>query len=225
MIYITGDIHGEIDRFNENFKEQQFLNKDDYLIVCGDFGLLWNNSEEEKQLRRTLEEKNFTTLFIDGNHENFNILNNYKVEIWNGGKIHKISDSIIHLMRGQFFTIDNKKIFTLGGAVSIDKENRIPYVSWWPEEVPNTLELRETFFNIYKNDCKADYILTHDCSDTILDKLGVYKYKFIEDNGLKDIFQIIENECEFSHWYFGHHHLDKKIDSKHTALYEKIIKL
>ncbi len=225
MIYVTGDIHGEIDRFNENFKEQQFLTKDDYLIVCGDFGLLWNNSEEEKQLRRTLEEKNFTTLFIDGNHENFNILNNYKVEIWNGGKIHKISDSIIHLMRGQFFTIDDKKIFTLGGAASIDKEHRIPYVSWWPEEVPNTSELREAFFNIYKNDCKADYILTHDCSDTILNNLDIYKYEFIEDNGLKDIFQIIENKCEFSHWYFGHHHLDKKIDNKHTALYEKIIKL
>lgn len=225
MIYVTGDIHGEIDRFNENFKEQQFLTKDDYLIVCGDFGLLWNNSEEEKQLRKTLEEKNFTTLFIDGNHENFNILNNYKVEIWNGGKIHKISDSIIHLMRGQFFTIDNKKIFTLGGAASIDKENRIPYLSWWPEEVPNTSELREAFFNIYKNDCKADYILTHDCSDAILDKLGIYKYKFIDDNGLKEIFKIIENECKFSHWYFGHHHLDKKIDNKHTALYERIIKL
>ena len=191
MIYVTGDIHGEIDRFNENFKEQQFLTKDDYLIVCGDFGLLWNNSEEEKQLRKTLEEKNFTTLFIDGNHENFNILNNYKVEIWNGGKIHKISDSIIHLMRGQFFTIDNKKIFTLGGAASIDKENRIPYLSWWPEEVPNTSELREAFFNIYKNDCKADYILTHDCSDAILDKLGIYKYKCIDDNGLKEIFKII----------------------------------
>lgn len=31
------------------------------------------------------------------------MLEEYPVEIWNGGKVHRINDSVIHLMRGQVF--------------------------------------------------------------------------------------------------------------------------
>ena len=42
-IYVTGDIHSEPDRFNmENFPEQKELTRDDYMIICGDFGLVWS---------------------------------------------------------------------------------------------------------------------------------------------------------------------------------------
>ena len=40
MIYVTGDIHGEVERFSE--KEIKRLKKQDTLIVLGDFGFLWN---------------------------------------------------------------------------------------------------------------------------------------------------------------------------------------
>ena len=39
MIYITGDCHADFTRFNtENFPEQAEMTKDDYVIICGDFG-------------------------------------------------------------------------------------------------------------------------------------------------------------------------------------------
>lgn len=59
------------------------------------------------------DESNFTTLFVDGNHENHALLDTFPVEEWHGGKIHRIKPSVIHLMRGQVFEIDGKNIFTM----------------------------------------------------------------------------------------------------------------
>lgn len=107
-MYITGDLHGylEISKLNsKRFPHNKSLTKEDYLIIAGDFGLVWDHKNDELYWRKWLGRKNFTTLFIDGNHENFSLLNAYQVEGWNGGKVHRISDSIIHLMRGQVFNI------------------------------------------------------------------------------------------------------------------------
>ena len=133
MIFITGDTHGNIDikKLNSRmFPEQKTLAKSDFVIIAGDFGLIWDESKECQYWIKWLSEKKFTTLFIDGNHENFNLLNTYEVANWNGGKVHKISETIIHLMRGQVFSIDDHKFFTFGGAKSSDKEYRTENVSW-----------------------------------------------------------------------------------------------
>lgn len=99
----------------------------------GDFGLVWNDGKEDLYWRKWLADRNFTTLFIDGNHENFDLLKRYEVVEWHGGKVQFINDSIIHLMRGQVYEIDRKTIFTMGGGTSIDKQFRKPGKSWWPE--------------------------------------------------------------------------------------------
>ncbi|MDE7249846.1 MAG: metallophosphoesterase, partial [Lachnospiraceae bacterium] len=129
MIYITGDCHSNFERFNKSiFPEQSEMTKDDYVIICGDFGGVWDKvteSNTEKWWLDWLESKSFTTLFVDGNHENFDRLYDYPVEEWHGGKVHKIRDSVIHLMRGQVFIIDGKKIFTFGGAASHDFDGGI----------------------------------------------------------------------------------------------------
>ena len=74
MIYITGDTHGDVRRFStKSFPEQKEMNKCDYVVVLGDFGLVWDwkgESKHEKNWLDWLEDKPFTTLFIDGNHEN-----------------------------------------------------------------------------------------------------------------------------------------------------------
>ena len=89
MIYITGDCHSDFVRFSkENFPEQIVMTKDDYVIICGDFGGVWDVDEESKRetwWRDWLEGRSFTTLFVDGNHENFDRLYAYPVEEWNSG--------------------------------------------------------------------------------------------------------------------------------------------
>lgn len=129
MIYITGDTHSDFSRFTEeNFPIQSEMTKDDYIIICGDFGGVWTFEEEssrEKEALDWLNNKNFTTLFVDGNHENYTRLYNYPIEELKGGKVHKIRDSVLHLMRGEIFDIDNKKIFAFGGARSHDIQDGI----------------------------------------------------------------------------------------------------
>ena len=128
-IYVTGDCHGTFSKFNtSNFELQRSLDKDDYVIICGDFGGIWSTdveNREEKYWMSWLADKPYTTLFVDGNHENFDRLNSYPVEIWNGGKVHKINQSVIHLMRGQIFELAGQKIFTFGGAQSHDAQGGI----------------------------------------------------------------------------------------------------
>ena len=99
------------------------MNKDDYVIICGDFGGVWDantESKHEKYWLDWLEEHSFTILFVDGNHENFDRLKEYPVKEWNGGKVHELRPHVLHLMRGQVFIIDGKKVFTFGGASSHD---------------------------------------------------------------------------------------------------------
>ena len=97
MIFVTGDTHGEIDisKLNtKNFPIQRELTKDDYVIVTGDFGLVWDGSKADRHWQQWLNEKPFTTLFVDGNHENHELLQQYPVTEWNGGKVHQIQPSI-----------------------------------------------------------------------------------------------------------------------------------
>ena len=50
MIYVTGDCRQDFERFNASiFPEQNDMTKDDYVIICGDFGGVWNKDEESKE--------------------------------------------------------------------------------------------------------------------------------------------------------------------------------
>lgn len=85
MIYHTSNTHSYFTIFTEDkFPIQTEMTKNDYIIICGDFGGVWTFEEEssrEKETLDSLNERNFTTLFVDGNHENYTRLyNDYPVE-------------------------------------------------------------------------------------------------------------------------------------------------
>ena len=109
MIFVTGDIHGNPDRLSfKNWNKGKKLFKDDYLIILGDFGLIWCKNKKEKYWLDWLNDKPWTTLFVDGNHENFDRLYQYPVVKWKGGDISTIRSSIYWLRRGQVFEIENR---------------------------------------------------------------------------------------------------------------------
>ena len=77
MIFVTGDTHIPIDieKLGEKlFPEQKAMTRNDYVIVCGDFGGIWDKSERHAKWLKWLSERPYTLLFADGNHENFDML-------------------------------------------------------------------------------------------------------------------------------------------------------
>ena len=250
MIYITGDCHRNFERFNRSiFPEQQEMTKEDYVIVCGDFGGVWNKGKEDKEetmLLDWLDCKSFTTLFVDGNHENFDRLYDYPVENWHGGKVHKIRPSVIHLMRGQVFDIDDRSIFTFGGASSHDIDGgilepddpdykkkkkeldqgwlpyRINHVSWWKQELPSEEEMEEGRKNLELHHNTVDFIVTHCCSSSTQAMLGGSLYKpDMETAYLEEIKQ----NTKFKKWFFGHYHDNRNVSAEEILLYEQIIRI
>lgn len=229
MIYITGDTHGQHDfakiRFFAN--EIRTAGKDDYLIITGDFGAVWN----EKTLKEDLmpyESLPFTVLFVDGNHENFDLLH-YSfpvIEEWNGGLIRRISKNIIHLLRGQVYEIEGKKIFTMGGATSVDRAFRTEHVSWWEDEFITLSDMKTAYENLKKVNYKVDYIITHSCDERALYYPPLVGRTFQTDKYPENaILSEFEEKVEYKHWYFGHYHMDGDLTDKKTVLYNEIIKL
>ena len=200
MIYVTGDIHGGFDIHKLSSKELRSaglrIKKDDYVIVCGDFGLVWDNKPEERYWRKWLDEKPWTTLFVDGNHENFELLNTYPVEEWHGGRIHRISEKIVHLMRGNVFSLEGASFFTFGGAASHDKEWRLPGLSWWPEELPSDEELRQANDVLTQCNNQADYIISH-CAPSLIQGRLNPTYK---TDRLTEYFEYVRETGKFKLW-------------------------
>ncbi len=226
MIYVTGDTHRTdllcIHHFCDNHPE---LTKNDYIIIAGDFGGVWAKESLERDLK-LFSDLPLTVLFIDGNHENFDLLNAYPIELWNGGKVHKIKPDIIHLMRGQVFEIEGKIIFTFGGATSVDRDWRVEGESWWSQELPTYEELDEGVANLKRYENKVDYIITHSCSER------AFAYPAIRNNATikfhcpeVQMLSYIEENAIYKHWYFGHFHLDAVLGNKYTALLHNIVKI
>ena len=226
-IVITGDTHGTFDiekvvrYFNEHEDE---YTRDDYLIICGDVGVCGFMASDEAKTRDILRNLPVTVLFVDGNHENFEQLNSYAVEIWNGGKVHFIESNIIHLMRGQVFEIDGKEFFTFGGAYSVDKMYRTEGITWFPEEIPSKEEYEEGWKNLEKADFQVDYILSHTAPREVAAAIG-YGELSDDEVELRQFLQRVEDETEFTAWYFGHFHEDTDVEGQFFCLYEEIVEL
>ena len=205
-VYITGDLHGyqSITRFNEEqFPLQKELTREDYVIICGDFGLLWNDGHEEHRWLDWLERKPFTLLWIDGNHENFDMLARFPVRNWHGGKVQFIRENVIHLCRGSMFDIDGKSVFAFGGANSLDKWARIEGESWWAAEMPTAEEYEYGRQVLKQAKNHADIILTHSAPSYLLkETLG------FGGDAVTDYFEELWQTCTFKHWFSGHYHKD-----------------
>ena len=221
MIYITGDIHGDKSRFESSAVRN--LKKGDTLIICGDFGFLWDGSKREQKVLEKLGKKKFNICFVDGTHENFELLNSYKVEKWNGGKVHNITGNIYHLMRGQVFEIEGMKFFTMGGGESPDIDIRFENNSWSKFELPSREELLEGAENLEQVDCKVDFVITHEPPVKIKTFLALKDGDESSVNGLNTYLEELSGSCEFRRWFFGSMHLDKYVSSTHVCVFRKVI--
>lgn len=232
MIYVTGDYHGGLDGAKLHprlFPEGARLTRDDYVVICGDFGMLWTGSNNELAQLEWLAAQPWTTLFVDGNHECFSFYEDQGEELWHGGRVNRFADypSIVHLMRGQVFELEGSRVFTMGGATSTDRAWRVPGLSWFPEELPCAAEYEEAERNLERAGWEVDYVLTHTCSSSLLPR-ALYPdpgWQTPEIDELTQFLAFLEERLRYRRWYFGHFHKDRDVDERHTVLYQKVVRL
>ena len=234
-IFVCGDTHGTLDVGKlESLRTKNNLCYDDYLIVCGDCGIIWSKDTLKKHINY-FERMKCNVLFIDGNHENFDMLNEYPVEYWNGGKIHKISEHIYHLLRGQIFEIYGEKFLTIGGADSSDREYREEHISWWSDERISYDDINEAKQNLENVNYKVDYVITHTPPTKTLNEfvkiltqcgedIPYYLKHKITPTKSSDMLDFVVKEVKYKFWFCGHLHIDEKIN-KTRILYADVVKI
>lgn len=227
MILIIGDTHGTKDNFDNVALSYPNLTKNDYVIVTGDFGFVWGVNEyhikDDDKWLDFLEEKPWTTLFVDGNHENHIRLNQYPIKEWRGGRVHKIRESVFHLMRGEVFEIEGKTFFCFGGAESTDKQYRLPYQSWWPQEIPSQEEYNNAISNLEKINYRSNYIVTHAMPDIYVREL--YGSQYVGGDKTAYMLNDFLLQCIYDKWYCGHYHLDAKMRDNFQICYKQIYEI
>lgn len=245
MVFVTGDTHADFHRFNSiRFPMQKELTKEDVVIICGDFGGIWSTDEcdrSEKYWLDWLEKKSFTICFCDGNHENFDRLNNFPIVNKFGAPMHQIRPSIFHMIRGNVYNIQDHTFFAFGGAHSHDithgvlekddprikdwkhdryKLYRINHVSWWKEEAPSLDEKEYAFQQMGKIDHKVDFIITHTPPTEVLFQMGY------RSDDISNFLQTFVNNTKYKKWFCGHMHDDRYFPICNTyLLYEDIIRI
>ena len=246
-VYVTGDTHSEFLRFRKkSFPEGKNLTREDYMIICGDFGGVWCGEPRDAAGLDWLEQRPFTTLFVCGNHENYDELFRYPEEEWHGGRVHRIRPHVLHLMRGQVFELEGHSFFTMGGARStdvwdgiLDPEEpdfekkfwllrrrhgvfRVKHLSWWEQELPSEEEYAEARRNLARVGHAVDYILTHCAPSGIQDRLdnGAFQH-----DALTDFLEEVRLGTRFDAWFLGHYHRNETLERRFVLLYERIVKL
>ena len=238
-VYVTGDIHGWLDIGKltpERWPQGSKLRKSDFLVICGDFGLVWTNPAtlEEKFFIDWLDSRPWTTLFIDGNHENYDLLDSYPTCKWRGGMASRLpgTKSIIHLLRGQVYEMGKfGRWFCMGGAPSHDIAGRREGESWWPREMPSDEEYEEALRNLERVNWKVDYVFSHEVPRSLRRHAMVRHYDVSreQDDRLTAFLQEVDDKLDkrrLKVWYAGHYHDDMMLrDRQHVELYNQIVRL
>lgn len=222
-LFITGDTHGMNDirkLTNENFPIQEELDKSDVLCIAGDAAICWTGGNTDKQLQKWYEDKPFTTLVIDGNHEGHELLSKLPIIKKFKGKVRKVSDSVFYAIRGEIYTINDKKILTLGGADSIDKHLRIKGIDWWEQESITQKDFNNALDNLERYNYDVDYFITHTGGGEVVRFLGFNAFpsdKYIDF--------ILNSLPPRTRHYCAHYHVDMTVNLRSKILYDTIIEL
>lgn len=204
---------------------RQGLTEDDILIVTGDFGYDWNSRYILEWMKLNHQ---YTVLFCDGNHENFDILNRLQTVRRFGDRVGRFDSNTFRLLSGHMYDIQGKKVFVFGGAASIDKDMRVPGESWWPEEIPSRKTFETARRTLRENSWSFDIFLTHTCNPETKKKvLGRYVQDFHDPT--EEMIQALEEDIRtnggsYGEHFFGHFHEEADFGKKH-CIYQRVISI
>lgn len=231
-VYVTGDTHGGIDLQKVrdwDVAVGHTLTRDDYLVIAGDFGYPWGGGPQEESEMGWLESRAYTVLFADGNHENYGWWMRQPYEEWHGGRVQRMRPGSLvrRLCRGEVYDLGGRSILTMGGATSTDRDIRIPYQSWWPQELPDEHDFADARARLDSVGWQVDYVITHTCGTRLLPR-ALYPdpaWQHPDKDRLTDFLDELDDRLCYHRWYLGHFHRDCDLDDRHTVLYDRVVEL
>ena len=212
MIYFLSDQHGG-ERIGELTKYLSEATEDDLLIILGDVGLKFKDTEENRAFDELLLSAKKKIAFIDGNHENFDFLESFPMGERYGAPVRILSENVVWLQRGYIYKIEGNSFFVFGGCRSGSKWKTMGL--WWPQEAPTECELTRAYANLKAAGNKVDYVLTHKYEEG----LGTGTAE------LRELCDYINGHVEYKMWYAGHWHEYRRGGEKLLFIYDVLVPL
>lgn len=231
-VFCTGDCHGRFKRFNNrNFDYDGCSVEDTFMIICGDFGGIFNSqgsteTKEEKYWLNWLATKPITFVVVGGNHENYTFIEqNYPIENVYGARVRKLRHNILWVERGEIIQLGSKKFWCFGGAKSTDQAYRKPEISWWSREEASEQEFEYGLKTFEDNWQEIDYIISHAAPAQVACQMPGCRGDSVTEMFLNRIWWYNQNQvphfCGHIHHNFHYNYCGYNV----TILYDQILEL
>lgn len=123
MVYITGDIHGDVKHIREAI-EHYSITENDIIVILGDVGMNYYGKHGDRQRKKKLNRLGVPILCVHGNHEMrpFSIPTYFEAP-WHEGIVYEEAEfPNLHFAKdGQIYDLEGCKAIVIGGAYSVDK--------------------------------------------------------------------------------------------------------
>jgi 3-oxoacid CoA-transferase subunit A len=221
MVYITGDIHGEVSRVAEMVKRWGITGRDT-VVLLGDVGVnYFGDLRRDGPRKEALQCFGVPVLCIHGNHEmRPENLVGYHTAQWRGGTVY-VDDQYPNLLfakDGQVYDLEGRKALAIGGAYSVDKWYRLGWgLRWFADEQPSDQIKQQVEQNLEERNWNVDVVLSHTCPERYIPVeaflSGIDQSSV--DNSTEQWLDTIAQRLDYDAWYCGHWHINKRIDKMH----------
>lgn len=216
MIAVTGDTRG-IEALYVLSQDEAIrsMSKNDYLLVLGNCGITEAHTDfqENIQLYRDLP---CSVMYLDGPHDDYDLLSDHPLFPWNGGMTQNISRYLIHLVRGQVFTMGGKRFLTMGGGTTPGRDETGMFYDWWPEQDIFPAELDAALENLDAVGGRVDYVFSCECPTSW--KASVKGVRTPCSEALEKILA----HADYGHWFFSNPVYTELPEARATGLSHEV---